>query len=283
MSQGAESANTAEFAAHRGRVVFYTQIQLSPSVDDPRRLVFVAAPDSAKPPDDLVALRQDYARTARVVSVLFEDEQQTRKDIFLQLHAAADRGLRGPDFSIEDGRANLEAIREAITDSAIKVRDLRLREYTWLALFFGLVPLLMGAGVLITNGFGQLKPPPPNGAYDPVFIWILAALWIPAGAAVCVWGEFALRMQAGLSYEQLMSLDPSRWRPSQRLLITVGIAFIFAFLLAFRAVQVGVGNLLLNEFADKTPALALAVGGITGLAFVAVRDIIFRVKPTERN
>jgi uncharacterized SAM-binding protein YcdF (DUF218 family) len=89
-------------------------------------------------------------------------------------------------------------------------------------------------------------------------------------------------MQAGLSYEQLLNLDPSRWRPGQRLLITVGIAFIFAFLLAFNAIQVGLGSLLLNEFATKTPPIALAVGGVTGLAFSAVQDIIYRIKPTVK-
>jgi hypothetical protein len=89
-------------------------------------------------------------------------------------------------------------------------------------------------------------------------------------------------MQAGLSYEQLLNLDPSRWRPRQRLLITVGISFIFAFLLAYNAVQVGIGSLLLNDFVSKTPAMALAVGGITGLAFAAVQDIIYRVKPTVK-
>ena len=87
---------------------------------------------------------------------------------------------------------------------------------------------------------------------------------------------------ARVSYEQLLNLDPSRWRPRQRLLITVGISFIFAFLLAYNAVQVGIGSLLLNDFVSKTPAMALAVGGITGLAFAAVQDIIYRVKPTVK-
>jgi hypothetical protein len=87
-------------------------------------------------------------------------------------------------------------------------------------------------------------------------------------------------MHAGLSYEQLLKLDPSRWQPGQRLLITIGISFIFAFLFDYDAIQVGLGSLLLNDFAKKTPAMALAVGGITGLAFAAVQDIIFRIKPT---
>ena len=90
-------------------------------------------------------------------------------------------------------------------------------------------------------------------------------------------------MQAGLNYDQLLNLDPSRWKPMQRLMITIGIAFIFAFLLAFKIVQVGIGSILLNDFIDKTPGLALAVGGITALAFATVRDIIFRISPAERK
>lgn len=165
---------------------------------------------------------------------------------------------------------------------AHKVRDKRLKEYTILLVLCGLIPLILGAIVLLTGGFGWLNKPVSGQPYDPLFAWIIAAFWIPAGAAICVWGEFALRMQSGLSYDQLLNLDPSRWRPAQRLLITVGISFIFAFLLAFDAIQVGLGSLLLNEFAKKTPAMALAVGGITGLAFAAVQDIIFRVKPAVK-
>src|SRR5262249_6521367 len=163
---------------------------------------------------------------------------------------SADRGLRGPDFDIEDGRANLAEVRETIVDYAYKIRNARLKEYTRLLVLFGILPLIFGATVLLTSGFGWLKQS-ADEVYDPLFAWIVATLWIPAGAAICVWGEFALQMQAGLSYERLLHLDPSRWRPGQRLLVTVGISFIFAFLLAFNAVQVGLGSLLLNDFAKK--------------------------------
>jgi hypothetical protein len=252
------------------RPTFYKDIKLAPSVDNPRRLIFIAALNAPKPPDELLLLRQDYERAARIVSVLFEGDAVVRKDIFLLMHEAADRGMRGPGFNIEDGRANLVEVRETILDYAHNVRNKRLREYTILLVIFGVIPLILGTVVLLTGGFGLLNRPAIGQPYDPLFAWILAAFWIPAGAAICVWGEFALRMQAGLSYEQLLNLDPSRWQPGQRLLITIGISFIFAFLLAYHAVQVGLGSLLLNEFANKTPAMALAVGGITGLAFAAV-------------
>jgi hypothetical protein len=50
-------------------------------------------------------------------------------------------------------------------------------------------------------------------------------------------------MRTGLSCDQLLNMDPnpSRWQPGQRLLVTVGVSFIFAFLLAYNAVQVGIG------------------------------------------
>jgi hypothetical protein len=262
--------------------IFYKAIELSPSSDDPSRLVFVAAGDAPKLPDELQLLRQDYERTARVAAVLFEDEKAIRKDLFLLMHQAADRAMRGPTWSLEDGRANLDEVREILVDRAHKIRSKFLLQYTILALIFGVLPLLVGAAVLRSAGFGWLTLPKTGEAFDPLFVWTMAALWIPAGAAICVWGEFALRMQSGLSYEKLLTLDPSRWRPGQRLLITVGVSFIFAFLLAYGAVQVGIGNLVLNDFAKNTPAMALAVGGITGLAFASVQDIIFRIKPTVK-
>jgi hypothetical protein len=261
------------------RPIFYKEISFSPSIDDPRRLTFVAGLDAPKPPDELVTLRQEYERTARIVSILFEDEPDIRREMFSLMHEAADRGMRGPRFSIEDGRANLIEIRETILDNAHKVRSTLLREYTILLAVFGVIPLILGAVLLRTGIFGWLSGPASGQPYDPLFAWIIAAFWIPAGAAICVWGEFALRMQAGLSYDKLLSLDPSRWRPRQRLLITVGVSFILAFLLAYDAIQIGLGRLLLNDFATKTPAMALAVGGITGLAFAAVQDIAFRMKP----
>ncbi len=276
-----ETENAATTVTNH-RPTFYKEISLAPSVDNPRRLIFIAALGAPQPPDELLLLRQDYERAARVVSVLFEDDAEVRKDIFLLMHEAADRGMRGPTFNIEDGRANLVEVRETILDYAHNVRNKRLREYTILLVAFGIIPLILGIVVLLTGGFGLLTRPGIGQPYDPLFAWILATFWIPAGAAICVWGEFALRMQAGLSYDQLLNLDPSRWQPGQRLLITIGISFIFAFLLAYDAIQVGLGSLLLNEFANKTPAMALAVGGITGLAFAAVQDIIFRIKPTVK-
>lgn len=266
------------------RPSYYSEIRLSPTVDDPRSLVLVAVAGAGKVPDALLALRKEYDVTSRVVSVLFDQEKAVRAEIFGILHMAADRAFRGPDYNLEDGAANLSNVRDTITDRAHSVRDKRLKVYTILAVLFGIVPLGLGLGFMLSDGLGHF-PVEANGeiADQTIYAWILAAFWIPAGAAICVWAEFALRMQAGLSFDQLLNMDPSRWRPGQRVIITVGIAFIFAYLLAFNVFQVGIGGVLLNDFLAKEPLLALAVGGVTGLAFIAVRDLIIQAKPVERK
>jgi hypothetical protein len=261
---------------------FYTEVQISPCVNDPKRLVFVADQSAPAAPEDFVAMRRSFERTAQLVATMFEDERETRATIFELLHRAADRGLRGPDYNLDDGRENLLEVQAEVADRAHRIRDKRLREYTRLLVLFGIVPLGLGAAVYRTGLGGLFTLPSQGQPFDPMFAWAVAILWIPAGAAVCVWGEFALRMQSDLSYERLPMMDPGRWRPGQRLLITVGISFIFAYLLSLNMLQVGLGGTLLNDFVVKTPAMALAIGGITGLAFPSVQEIIYRIQPTSR-
>jgi hypothetical protein len=263
--------------------IYYTEILLSPSPENPRRLIFIADLNGPKPPDEVRALRQDFERLAHVVSVLFDKDQAQRSQLFGLIHQTADRGLRGSNTDVEDGKANLDAAREEVTEAALAVRDQRLLDYTQLALRWGFPFFVLGGFLLITNGFWIVSPPTSGQSYPTSYAWLVAACWIPAGAAFCVWGEFALRMQSGLTYETLLAMDPSRWQPKQRLLVTVGVAFIFAFLLAYDIIKIGVGTVMLNDFVTKSPALSLAVGGVTGLAFAAVRDAIFRVKPDEKK
>jgi len=62
-------------------------------------------------------------------------------------------------------------------------------------------------------------------------------------------------------------------------LITLGFAFAFALLLAFDAVQIGVGTILLNEFWYSHPELALIMGFLSGFAFLSIADIVKSVNP----
>lgn len=110
-------------------------------------------------------------------------------------------------------------------------------------------------------------------------ILLIALFWVPAGAAFCVWAEFALRSGGDVGYDKLLYMDLERWRPRDRLIVTIGVSYMLAFVLGIQLFQVGLGNVLLNDFIDKRPAVALAVGGITGLAFPYVKDLIYRLKP----
>src|SRR5580692_12004843 len=119
-SQGGDTMN--ESALTINKPIFYSKLELAPSVNDPRRLVFVVPTGAPKPPDEILLLRQDYERTARVAAVLFEDEPATRIEIFKLMHEAADR-LRGSNWNIDDGQANLVEVRENILDYAHKIRS----------------------------------------------------------------------------------------------------------------------------------------------------------------
>lgn len=262
---------------------YYDRLEFTPSNDDRQQLAIHAVAGAPKLPDDMLAFRRDCFATGRTITLMFKHERDIRNELFTRLHEAAWRGLMGVAYDLADGKDNLQEVQTEIADKAVQIRDQRLRQYTMMAVLFGIIPLMIGGAVLQTNGYGLLPTRAAGQSYDQLTVWVVSAFWIPAGAAICLAGEFALRMQSDLKFDTLLTMDPGRWMPGQRLVITIGVAFIFAFCLAFKIVQIGLGSILLNEFIDKTPGLALAIGGITALAFTAVRDIIFRITPAEKR
>jgi hypothetical protein len=224
------------------------------------------------------ALNEIWAYTAleRITVVLFEEDVETRKTVFQSIHAAAHRAFIGSDFSLDDGRNNLAEVRDIVTDAAYAVRKRLFNSYNYYFVGVGVIPLLAGAAIYASKGLGCF-----SGMSDLLFGWLIATLWIVAGATISVWAEFAFRTRGGLKFERLLELSPGRWQPSQRVLITVVTAFIFAFLLANKIILIGLGNVLLNDFL-REPSLSLAVGGVTGFGLAAVMDIIFRLHPQSQ-
>src|SRR5689334_13316555 len=111
MSEDGTTVVKAQGSAPTSQGIFYKEIKLAPSVDDPR------------PPEEMILLRAEYDRTARMVSVLFQDDINRRKELFLLLHQAADQGFRGSEWNLEDGKANLFETRETILDYAHDIRS----------------------------------------------------------------------------------------------------------------------------------------------------------------
>jgi len=262
------------------KMSYYDEIAISPSPDDPRYLVYIASKGAAPPPDDLISLRNGFSQVARIVRILFNDDLPTRRHLFDNLHRAADRALRGPEYSIVDGASNLADVREMVTDLALKIRSDRFQHYNKLLCWLGVLPALLGFILLKTEGFG-FKSSLSIANFDIVDLAVVSLLLV-SGATICVWAEFVLRVHDDLDFDQLLKLDLGRWQPGQRVVITIVVSFIFAFLLRYNVVQVGLGGLLLNDF-TRTPEFALAIGGVTGFAFPAVRDIMYRLKPEERH
>jgi hypothetical protein len=216
----------AEPASVQKNTVYYSQIGFSPSVERPERLIFVCEPTAPEVPESLADLRKDYNTTARVVNNLFDTDSDTRRKFFIQLHEAADIVFLRPGLRIADGKSNLEEVRQSIVDKAQKIRDGLFWTYSQLLVLFGIIPLLIGAAIFKTNGLSYFPAPTPpavGGAitYDPNFCWTLAIFLIPAGATICIWADFAFGMLTSMSYDKLLVLSPSRWRPIQRLLVTV--------------------------------------------------------------
>jgi hypothetical protein len=255
---------------------YYDEIKLEPP-KDPRRLVFVATAGAPAVPKEVTDLRESFTKLARVINIFFIDDPKERTSLFGELHMAADRGLRGPEHNLEDGKSNLEEVKIAAVDAAPVVLRRQLDAYRKIA-FWGFLPLLLALIQI------QVDPFKFQGSdYATLLKLGTTGLLLVAGCAFGLAAEFILRAQDTPSFDDLLNLDPGRWRPTERLFMTVVIAAVFAFLLQYDAVQIGFGKVLLNEFATEKPELAVLVGGITAVAFSSVRDIIYRLKPEEKK
>jgi len=265
----------------RLKATYYDRIELVPE-GDWRDIDFVRAKDSPEEPEEMRDLRIAIQDAARVVVSFFKFDREKRDEFLTMLHQTADTGLRGPNFSIASGRSDLASVKQRLVDSAYELRSIALKKYSKVASLVGGPTLLVGILVYVLSGHVAYLPGANDkGIYATETAILLAMMWIPAGAAAGAWIEFAFRVE-NLTYDQLLYFDTGRWSPGERLAIVVIVAFVFAFLLAAQAVQVGLGSILLNEFVSTKPYCSLALGFISGFAFPYVRDILYRLKPVEK-
>jgi hypothetical protein len=148
-----------------------------------------------------------------------------------------------------------------------------------------LICLPIGGAIFYASLNGQWSVPKPDtkGTFDVVVIALLALVWIPVGAAFGIFLEFIFSVDRQIPFEGLSAINPARWRPGQQFINIVLTAWVFAFVMAINAFQIGVMAVLLNDFASTKPYLSFLVGFITGFAFPYVRDILYKLKPTVRG
>jgi hypothetical protein len=232
----------------------------------------------------MAELRREYFKVAEIILTVFQDDKVTRREMITRVADYAKIGLVGYDFDLSLARDNLSSIQKELETVAYRMRREWLQKYTKIALYYIFFPtILVGAGILYAARHGLYFSESDLTGSPSVVSLLVAAFWIPAGAAFGVWIEFALRTGSQMKYESLLEMDLDRWRPGQRILITIAVAFAFAFVLGIKIVQVGLGTVLLNDFIDKRPEAALAVGGLAGLAFPYVRDLLGRLRPETRD
>jgi hypothetical protein len=259
----------------------YSGIELLPDKENPTEFRLIREYGSAQEPPEMGELRRDYMRIVRLILIMFQNDLVTRGEMVRRTAECAEVGLVGDDYDFDLGRENLDSIKEDLADDAYRTRSEWLREYTRLALLVIFLPtFLIGAMFYATFVYFNLQD---AKGFSAQITLLIAAFWIPAGAAFGVWIEFALRTGNQMKYESVLSMDPDRWQPAQRIIITIAVAFAFAFILGIKVIQVGLGTVLLNEFVDKRPEASLAIGGIAGLAFPYVRDLLTRLRPESRD
>ncbi|WP_431858702.1 hypothetical protein [Azospirillum sp.] len=247
----------------------------------PEMLIFRREKNGSTEPQRMKDLRKAISSVSRVIKIFMADDPVEKKKMFYRLHLTADTGCRGPNYNIDDGWSNLEEIQQRLTDYGIKVRSTWFQRYSKTALRV-FIPFFIAGGLVYEMSINAwLLPAPHNGVFIPPITLAVALCWIIAGSAFGVWLEFVLRVQT-ITFEQLLYFDPGRWSPNERFCLASGVALAFGFFLALPAVQIGIGPLLLNQFADSKPIYSIAVGVITGFSFPYVRDILYNIRPVEK-
>lgn len=265
------------------RPVYFTEARID-KVDNPRRIDVVRGP-GGEPPEDMLALLDDINATARMVVALFARDPERRKQFFEGLDIATTSGLVGPHSSVSVGRRNLNQVKSNLVEEFPAARDRLWTSYFISLLIMLLICLPIGGAIFYAslNGHWNVPKPDAKGTFDAVVIGALALFWIPVGAAFGIFLEFIFSVDRQIPFEGLSTINPARWRPGQQLINIVLTAWVFAFVMAVNAFQIGVMAVLLNDFASTKPYLSFLVGFITGFAFPYVRDILYKLKPTVRG
>jgi hypothetical protein len=261
--------------------VYYEKIELIPA-DDWRDIDFVRARNAPPEPDAMRDLRIDLQGTCRVVAGFFKSNRARKHHYLRKLHQVADTGMRGVDFTIEGAKTDLVGVKQEVVDEAYETRSAILATHSRLSAWVFVLTFIPGLVLYYASLKNYMVPGrTAEGIFPGEIVLLVALFWIPAGAAVGTWSEFALRTQT-ISFDGLLNFDPARWSPVERLRVTIVISFVLAFLLGTGMIQVGLGSILLNDFASTKPYCSLAIGFITGFAFPYVRDIIYRVQPVTK-
>ena len=152
----------------------------------------IRAQNLLTPPKELVTLSAEINDAARTADALFGNEQNMRKQIYDDLLATADAGLRGPNYSLEAGRANLDEVKKSIASRFPIIRNRLWKQYLKFLIILFLIFGTLGAVIYYESTVGAHEIPAPDnkGNFDQLVALAIAFFWIPVGVALGIFLEF---------------------------------------------------------------------------------------------
>ena len=247
--------------------------------EDPPRLDFQRAPNAPAPTKELNDLRRQIEDVVRLVRVLFENDPSRRRHFLDELAKGAAVGLCGDNWNTELGLDNLQSTKNEIADV---YPSLRAVIWQWNAWAVAVAALACGLASVDLHARLGVWVPDFGPGHDPLANWALAVFLIPLGATLGLFAEFLFRVNDDIPYERLQAINPGRWKPAQRAVNTIVVAFILAAILGMGALKLGAGDVLLNDFVGANPYLSGVIGFLTGLAFPYVRDLLQQFQPLKK-
>jgi hypothetical protein len=276
---------------------YFVDVHLDYKRRDAARFDFTRSIDAPPIPAAMTKLIKDIQATARLIVIQFQSDDELSYELLIQLHATA-CSLVGKNGNVDVGIQNLDEVRENIASQFTVVREYYYWKYLRILITIGIPFILVGSVIfwVAQERVGMTPAEAAQGLFPgfPIIpdvtkgypAWVtlpIMVLWIPAGATIGMFLDYIFRIDGEVSYDNLTTINPGRWQVGQRFVNTLVVAFSFAAAMAIPLFQIGITNILLNDFVSSKPYLAGLVGFVTAFSYSVVRDILYRIKPEVRS
>jgi hypothetical protein len=229
---------------------------------------------------DVEKLRRDYEETMFVLrNTNIPGAEFTT--LVNQLKIGADVGLKGPNFSVEAGRTQLNQVQETLIGRARTSRDGYLIRLLLVGGAFAVIAIVLAA-VLYFVVPRYLTEPEMATMYHAALGWLMPLMLIHPGAVLgAVFIGFAVNRT--ITFDKVRTFDPYYFPPLLRFFYIAIIGYVLFAALWFDFVMLGIGGYLLNNV-KTDPAAGFAIGLACGIGEAAVVELLMsRLKVAERG
>jgi hypothetical protein len=256
-------------------------IQLSPDGGRAGVDLYFERSDNPLPPNqDVEKLRRDYEESFLVLrNMKIPDSEFTT--LVNQLKVGADVGLKGPNFSVEAGRTQLNQVQQTLIGVARTFRNAYLVRLLLVGGGFAVIAMVLAALMYFVVP-RYLTEPDMSAMYKASLGWLMPLMLIHPGAVLGV-VFFGFVTNRTITFDKVRTFDPYYFPPLLRFFYIVIIGYVLFTALWFKFVMLGIGGYLLNEV-KTDPAAGFAIGLACGIGEAAVVELLMsRLKVAERG